>query len=109
MLHHYLRIEVTPEVLRVRPIGVRRLPGNAYRREEPMPVYHAPHLAGRDEEPVPGLGVDTLERRHRRHELIGDEQAHVAVQHRPAMLERRHQVMLHEERVGHGCGIESPR
>lgn len=42
-VYHYLRIEVTPDVLRVRPVGVRRLPGG-YRREEPMPVYHVPHL-----------------------------------------------------------------
>lgn len=48
-LYHYLRIEVTPDVLRVRPIGVRRLNGSGrghggYRREEPMPVWHTAEL-----------------------------------------------------------------
>jgi hypothetical protein len=38
-LYHYLRVEVTPESLFVRPVGVRRQP-SGYRREEPMPVYH---------------------------------------------------------------------
>jgi hypothetical protein len=42
-LYHYLRVEVTPEALRVRPVGVRRL-RNGYRREEPMPVHHVPEL-----------------------------------------------------------------
>lgn len=42
-LYHYLRIQVTPEALVVRPVGVRRL-ATGYRREEPMPVYHAPAL-----------------------------------------------------------------
>ncbi len=44
LLYHYLRIEVTPEVLRVRPVGIRRM-GKAFRREEPMPVYHVPQLS----------------------------------------------------------------
>jgi hypothetical protein len=43
LLYHYLRIEVTPDVLTVRPVGIRRLP-DGYRREEPMPVYHVPEL-----------------------------------------------------------------
>ncbi|MFN3650486.1 MAG: metallophosphoesterase [Armatimonadota bacterium] len=43
MLYHYLRVEVEPERLRVVPIGVRRR-AEGYRREEPLPVYHAPFL-----------------------------------------------------------------
>lgn len=43
MLYHYLKIEVTPESIRVCPVGVRRLM-EGYRREEPMPVYHAANL-----------------------------------------------------------------
>jgi tetratricopeptide (TPR) repeat protein len=42
-LYHYLRIEVTPEALWVRPVGVRRL-DHGYRRETPIPLYHAPEL-----------------------------------------------------------------
>lgn len=42
-LYHYLRIEVTPEVLRVCPVGVRRLE-RGYRREAPIPLFHAPEL-----------------------------------------------------------------
>jgi hypothetical protein len=42
-LYHYLRIEVTPEALRVRPVGVRRI-GRNFRREEPMPAFHIPEL-----------------------------------------------------------------
>jgi hypothetical protein len=42
-LYHYLRVSVTPEALVVAPIGVRRL-ATGYRREAPMPVYHAPEL-----------------------------------------------------------------
>lgn len=42
-LYHFLRVEVTPECLRVRPIGVRRL-RYGYRRETPMPVWHAAHV-----------------------------------------------------------------
>ena len=37
---HFLRVEVTQDVLRVVPLGVRRL-ASGYRREEPMQVYHA--------------------------------------------------------------------
>jgi hypothetical protein len=40
-LHHYLRVEVTPDRLLVRPVGVRRLQAGRYRREEPMPAFHA--------------------------------------------------------------------
>lgn len=43
LLYHYLRIEVSPERLLVRPVGVRKV-GKEYRREEPMPVYHVPRL-----------------------------------------------------------------
>ena len=43
-LYHYLKIEVTPDAIRVSPIGVRRLE-EGYRREEPMPVYYVPSLA----------------------------------------------------------------
>ncbi len=43
MLYHYLRVNVEPNVLTVRPVGIRRLAGG-YRREEPMPVYYAPNL-----------------------------------------------------------------
>jgi hypothetical protein len=42
-LYHYLRVEVTPEALIVRPVGVRRL-ADGYRREAPMPVFHVPAL-----------------------------------------------------------------
>jgi 3',5'-cyclic AMP phosphodiesterase CpdA len=42
-LYHYLRITVTPQTLIVSPIGVRRL-RTGYRREAPMPVFHAPEL-----------------------------------------------------------------
>jgi hypothetical protein len=42
-LYHYLQVQVSPEVLSVRPIGVRRT-ASGYRREAPMPVYHAPVL-----------------------------------------------------------------
>ncbi len=44
LLYHYLRVTVTPETITVRPVGVRRLGDRTYRREEPMPVFHAPHL-----------------------------------------------------------------
>lgn len=40
-LHHYLRVEVTSDSLIVRPVGVRRLGSGRYRREEPMPAFHA--------------------------------------------------------------------
>ena len=42
-LYHYLRIQVTPDALIVRPVGVRKV-GSSYRREEPMPAFHAPSL-----------------------------------------------------------------
>jgi hypothetical protein len=44
LLYHYLRISVTKEAITVRPVGVRRLTDRTYRREEPMPVFHAPYL-----------------------------------------------------------------
>jgi len=43
-LYHYLRIEVTPEALRVCPVGVRRA-GAGYRREAPMPAFNVPSLS----------------------------------------------------------------
>jgi 3',5'-cyclic AMP phosphodiesterase CpdA len=45
-LYHYLRIQVTPEALVIRPVGVRRL-AKGYRRECPMPTFHAPSLPPR--------------------------------------------------------------
>lgn len=42
-LYHVLRVEVSPDTLRVAPIGVRRL-RHGYRREQPMPVWHASSL-----------------------------------------------------------------
>jgi hypothetical protein len=44
-LYHYLRVQVTPDTLRVIPVGVRRVNGG-YQREEPMPVFHAARLPG---------------------------------------------------------------
>jgi len=41
-LHHYLRLEVTPQELRLEPVGVRRLPDGCYRREAPLPAYYTP-------------------------------------------------------------------
>ncbi len=46
-LFHFVRVEVTPERLLVRPVGVRRL-RSGYRREEPLPVHHARHLPAAD-------------------------------------------------------------
>jgi len=43
LLYHYLSIEVTPDMVRVTPIGIRRL-DRSYRREQPMPVFHAAEL-----------------------------------------------------------------
>jgi hypothetical protein len=43
-VYHYLRVIVSPDTLRVIPVGVRRLRSGAFRREEPMPVFHAPRL-----------------------------------------------------------------
>jgi hypothetical protein len=42
-LYHYVRVEVTPEALRVHPVGVRKA-GSGYRKETPMPVYHVPEF-----------------------------------------------------------------
>lgn len=42
-LYHYLRVQVSPEALTVRPIGVRSLE-QGYRREVPMAVYYANEL-----------------------------------------------------------------
>jgi hypothetical protein len=46
-LYHYVRVEVSPEALVVRPIGIRRVRGG-YRREAPMPVYHVPDFPEED-------------------------------------------------------------
>jgi len=45
-LYHYLRIQVTREALVVRPVGVRRL-AKGFRRECPLPTFHAPALPPR--------------------------------------------------------------
>lgn len=42
-IYNYVRVEVTPDVITVFPIGVRRLE-ERYRREAPMPVYHVPEF-----------------------------------------------------------------
>jgi len=44
LLYHYLRVFVTPDTLTIRPVGVRRLETGGFRREEPMPVFHASRL-----------------------------------------------------------------
>lgn len=43
-LYHYLRVRVRPDRIEVIPVGVRRLRRGVYRREEPMPVFHAAEL-----------------------------------------------------------------
>jgi hypothetical protein len=48
VLYHYLRIEVSPEALRVVPIGVRHVAGG-WQTECPMPVYHAPQFPPEEE------------------------------------------------------------
>ncbi|HLJ54295.1 MAG TPA: metallophosphoesterase [Chthonomonadaceae bacterium] len=53
-LYHYLRIDVTPDALTVRPIGVRRLEAD-YRRETPIPAFHAPSLPPRRPPWIPRL------------------------------------------------------
>lgn len=45
-LYHYLKVEVSPDRLFVRPVGVRRLSRDEYRREEPVPVYNVPEMGG---------------------------------------------------------------
>lgn len=42
-LFHYLRVDVEPDRIVVRPVGVRRIDGG-FRREEPMPVFYTPEL-----------------------------------------------------------------
>ena len=42
-LYHYLRIQVTPNALTVIPIGFRRI-DSGYRRETPLPAFHAATL-----------------------------------------------------------------
>ena len=55
------------------------------------------------------VGVGALKIGQCRHELIRHEQADVLVQHRPAHFERRHQVVIHEERVGRHRRVSSAR
>jgi calcineurin-like phosphoesterase family protein len=43
-LYHYLRVTISDESIVLRPIGVRRI-GDDFRRESPLPAYHAPRLA----------------------------------------------------------------
>ena len=45
-LYHYLRIQAAPEALTVHPVGVRRLDAG-YRRETPLPAFHAATLPPR--------------------------------------------------------------
>ena len=45
-LYHYLRIQVSPDALTVIPVGVRRLDAG-YRREAPLPAFHAATLPPR--------------------------------------------------------------
>jgi 3',5'-cyclic AMP phosphodiesterase CpdA len=45
-IYHYLRVEVAPDALIVRPVGVRRI-NAGYRREAPMPTFHAANLPPR--------------------------------------------------------------
>jgi hypothetical protein len=42
-LHHFLHVEVAPDAVSVRPIGVRPV-GSSFRRETPLPIYHASRL-----------------------------------------------------------------
>ncbi len=42
-LYHYLRIRVAPDALTVIPVGVRRI-DSGYRRESPLPAFHAATL-----------------------------------------------------------------
>ncbi|MGV3725024.1 MAG: hypothetical protein ACO1SX_29340, partial [Actinomycetota bacterium] len=42
-LYHYLRVDVSADALTVRPVGVRRL-RHGFRREEPLPAFHAYEL-----------------------------------------------------------------
>jgi hypothetical protein len=59
-LYHYLRIEVTPEALRVVPVGVRRV-ASGWRTESPMPVYHVPEFPPEEEGERPELVQRQLE------------------------------------------------
>jgi len=44
-VYHYLRVRIGRDELTVTPVGVRRLAtGAGYRREEPLPAFHAPSL-----------------------------------------------------------------
>jgi 3',5'-cyclic AMP phosphodiesterase CpdA len=45
-LYHYLRIQVTPDEIVVTPVGVRRL-DRGFRRESPVPTFHAASLPPR--------------------------------------------------------------
>lgn len=59
-LYHYIRVEVTPDALRVHPVGVRRVP-SGYRREAPMPVFHVPEMPPGEPAPQPGWNVRLLD------------------------------------------------
>lgn len=59
-LYHYIQVEVTPEALRVRPVGVRRI-ASGYRREAPMPVFHVPEMPPGDPPPQPRWEVRLLD------------------------------------------------
>ncbi len=61
-LYHYLRIEVAADALTVRPVGVRKLESD-YRREEPVPVFHASSLPLRRAEWRPRLLAGVTVRR----------------------------------------------
>jgi ketosteroid isomerase-like protein len=57
-VYHHLRFVVRPDVIEVHPIGSRWLkPSGQFRREEPMPVYHAAELRADS----PRLKARTLE------------------------------------------------
>jgi hypothetical protein len=68
-LYHYLRVEVTPEALTVRPVGVRRL-ASGFRREEPLPAFHAPSLPPRRPVWAPRMLEGVVIRRERPPEAV---------------------------------------
>jgi 3',5'-cyclic AMP phosphodiesterase CpdA len=53
-VYHYIRVEVGPDALIVRPVGVRRL-DSGYRREAPLPTFHAANLPPRRPSWLPRL------------------------------------------------------
>lgn len=60
VLYHYLRIEVSPESLRVVPVGVRRGAGG-WHTESPMPVYHVPEFPPEEKGERPPMNERRLE------------------------------------------------